>query len=310
MPDLGNLRIDPAMTAYAQELGNGSFAADRIFPEITDSTIGETGKYWIFDSTRDLLRETDDKRAPGAVANRVDYDATTSTYTTEDHALDIYVPQESVDNATAPTNVLQRASQTLDKKLRINREIRAAATLVAGVTNTSDPEHEWNDITNGDIMGDVNTARQAVRDNTSGQEANFCLMDAAVWDAVKLHPQIIDRVKAGGNNQEPAQPFQKAVAMLFEVDEIIVTSAYKNTAIEGQTASTSAVWGDDVYFWWQAASSSLEDASFAYSITWSPTRFMRGFDDDAEAYKFRQGRWYVDKIVLAAAAYRLQNRLT
>lgn len=310
MPDLSTFRIDPAMTRYAQGLTNGRFAAEKIFPQLTDETIGETGKYWIFDSNRDLLRQTNDARAAGSAANTVDFDGTTTSYITQDHALDFTIPDETMDNATAPVNLLKRGTETIDTKLRLNREIRAAAIMAAGVTNTSDPTHEWDDTTNGDIMTDVQLARQSVRDNTFGKEANLCLMDAKVWDAVKLHPQIIARVAAGGNNNTPAQPFVNAVAMLFEVDEIVVVSGYKNTAVEGQSASTSAIWGADVYFWYQTPNPDLHNASLAYSITWRPTRFMRTRENLTESERFRQGRWYVDKIVQAAAGYRLQNRLT
>ena len=310
MPDVGTFRVDPAMTNYAQMLKNGQFAADRIFPQITDGITGRTGDYWLFDTARDYLRQTNDVRAAGTAANMVDFDGETASYVTVDHALDFVVPDETIDNSNSPIRVMQRASEYLDGKLRLNREIRAAAILAAGVTNTSDPTHEWDDTANSDIMTDVQTARQSVRDNTYGREANLCVIPAKVWDAVKLHPQIIARVAAGGNNSAPAQPFINAVAMLFEVDEIIVTSGYKNTAVEGQTASTSAIWGSDVYFWHQAPRIGLEDPSFAYSLTWRPTRFLRMRDGVSESERIRQGRNYVDKIVLAAAAYRLQNRLT
>jgi len=308
MPDVANLRIDSAMTRYAQGLMNGKFAADKIFPEL--KVDGQTGIYWIFDAVLDHLRQSNDNRAPGAAANLVDFAMTQGTFRTEDHALDFIVPDETIENATAPINVMQTAARFLDEKLRLNREIRAAATLAAGVTNTSDPAEEWNDTTNGDIMADVQTARQSVRANTYGREANKCLMDALVWDAVKIHPQILERVSPGGNNRAPSMLFEEAVAMLFEVDEIIVVSGYKNTANEGIAAATTPIWGDDVYFWHQSPTPGLQDPSFAYSLAWRPTRFMRSRDGIAEAERIRQGRNYVDKIVLADAAYRLQNRLT
>jgi hypothetical protein len=307
MPDAANLRIDRAMTNYTQGLGNGLFAAHKIFPQLTVD--GSSGIYWIFDATRDLLRQTNDARAAGASANTIDYAMTQGTYVTKDHALDFVVPDEVVRDSTAPIQVFQSGVRKVRTKLLLNREIRAAAIMAAGVTNTSDPTHEWDDTTNGDIMADVQVARQSVRENTLGEEANECLMDAKVWDAVKLHPQIIARVAAGGNNNNPAQPFKNAVAMLFEVDEITVVSGFKNTAVEGQAASTSAIWGTDVYFWYQTATPGKEDASLAYSFTSSPTRVLRGRDGIAEADRVREGRHYVDKIVLAAAGYRLQNRI-
>lgn len=308
MPDLSNFRIDKAMTRYAQGLTNGVFGAERIFPEIPVD--GQTGIYYIFDTTRDLLRDEDDLRAPGTKANLVDYDSTQATFITEDRALDFLIADETIDNNNSPFQLVQQGSRTIDTKLRLGREIRAAALMLAGVTNTSAiGGGGWNDPDNSDIMANVTTARQSVRDNTFGREANRCLMDAVVWDAVKEHNQILSRVLAGGNNRGPAKLMKEAVAELFEVDELIVVSGYKNTANEGQTAAVSAIWSDDVYFWHQSPTPSLQDPSFAYSITWKPTRFLRARDTMTESERLRQGRHYTDRIVAATAAYRLSNAI-
>jgi hypothetical protein len=286
------------------------FGADMIFPEMSED-VNKSGTYTIFDSTRDLLRQTNDARAPGTEAKRVDYDRTTATYETEDHALDFVIPDETVKNNTTPINLFLRGSRTVDKKLRLNREIRAAAIMAAGVTNTSTPSVKWDVPATSDILGDVNTARQSVRDNTFGGEANMALMDRKVFDAIKNHPQVVGRIISGGRNEVPAQVFENAVAALFEVKKLVLVSGYKNTAEQGQaTPVTTQIWSDSVYFWHQADNLSLEDPSFAYSLTWTPTRVFRGRDVWSEADRMRQGRRYVDKIVNAGAAYHLSSVLT
>jgi len=308
MPNIANFHEDKEMTRYAQGLSNGVFGADAIFPEMPEGVTAQTGDYTIFDDTRDLLRQTNDLRAPGTTARRVDYARTTGNYRCQDHALDFVIPDETVKNNTSPINLFLRGARITDRRLRLNREIRAAAIMAAGVTNTSVPDPKWDVPATSDILTDVATARQSVRDHTFGEEVNCALMDRKVFDSVKVHPQVVGRLIAGGTNDIPAQVFERAVAALFEVKKLILVSGYQNDANEGQdTPDTSSIWGENVYFWHQAENLSLDDPSFAYSITWTPTRVFRGRDQWTEADRLRQGRRYVDKIVLAAAGYRLSG---
>lgn len=78
---------------------------------------------------------------------------------------------------------------------------------------------------------DVETRKETIRSAT-GFQPNVLLMDAITWSKIKQVDAILDRIKYGGGEADPAKVTARMIAALFELDEVVVAGAIKSTAKE------------------------------------------------------------------------------
>ena len=97
MPTAPEVHIDAALTNVAVVYKNPAFIADLIAPPVLVRK--QSDKYFIFDAGREAMRPTPDRRAPGAVANEVDFSLSTDTYYCDGHALTSPITDEERENA-------------------------------------------------------------------------------------------------------------------------------------------------------------------------------------------------------------------
>lgn len=316
MPELKDIHVDQALTNVAIQYPMGDFIAQRLLASIPVAS--KTGYYYKFDAAREFHRQQDDKHRPGAISNLVDFDVTTSAYACDGHALSAAVTAEEIAQADAPIRPYANKVALLTAKLLINQEIDLKAKLDAALVSalTSDPTNEWNDKTAGDPWSDINTAIDSVEDST-GLRPNVMAMDSKVFRALREHPDILERVIYGGSNADPANVTSAAIAELFGLQEVMVSNAMYNTALKGQDASMSRIWGDDVYIAYRPMVAMIDAPALGYRFEWSAfTGATYGFaartwrSDERDADMVELKKYYDQEITLAAAGYRLQNRLT
>lgn len=316
MPNISSIHIDQALTNIAIGYPVNGLIGPRLLSDVPVEK--KTDKYFIFDSDREGIAQIDDRREPGAEAVEVDLSVSTDSYDTGGHSLKSVVPQEEYENADSPLRPLADKTEFLAGRLLINQEISLKAALDAALTGglTSDPTNEWNDYTSGDPVADMNTAIDSVEDNT-GFRPNIIAMDSKVWRAVKHHPDIVDRVKYMGTDNSPGDVTVEGFAALFDLEEIIVSWQSQNTALKGQSASLSRIWGDDVYVAYRPPRPGLKIPAFGYRYVWRPfTGGLNGWmvrrwtSEERMADVVQADKYYDQKITLAAAGYRLQNRLS
>lgn len=316
MPEVSAVQIDKALTNVAVGYPMGTFISPRLLAPIP---VGfQTGKYYVFDSAREFIRQADDKHRPGTASNQIDFDVTSSSYVCDGHALSAAVPDEEKANAEAIIRPYINKTNLITSKVMVNQEMGLKVKLDAALvsTLTSDPTNEWDDKVSGDPFADINLAVNAVEDAT-GMTPNIMAMDVKVMRALREHPDIIERVVYGGQNENPAMISVSGIAALFGFEEILISNAMYNSAITGQTASISRVWGSDVYIAYRSPTPAIDMPSLGYRFEWSPfTGSQYGFavrkwySDDRACDMVEVKKYYDQEITLAAAGYRLQNRLT
>lgn len=313
MPQVSSVHVDKALTNLAIATPATGFLAPRLLPDLPVEKVSDL--FYKFDAGRRNIAEPDDMRAPGTEANRSDYEVTTDSYICTGHALSGVIPDEEKENADSPIQPVRDKVEHLVEKLLTKQDIRAKAIIDAGIPG-SDPTHEWDDYTNGDPFADFKLAINTVEDAT-GKTPNICAMDTKVWRALKDHPDLVDRVKYTGGNSNPGEVTRQALAELFELDEVIIGSAQKNTAIQNQTASLARIWGSDVYVAFRPSRPGLKIPAFGYRMVWRPFSGARsGFmvkrwrEEKKTADMVEVSKYYVHKLTLVGAGYRLQNRLT
>lgn len=316
MPELANVHVDQALTNVAINYGQGGFISPRLLAPIAVGA--QTGKYYKFDTAREFIRRPDDQHRAGTIAKLVDFDVTNAAYSCEGHALAAAVTREEIAQADAPIQPFANKVNLITQKLLVSQEIDLKAKLDAALVSslTSDPTNEWDDETNGDPFADIHLAINTIEDGC-GFAPNVIAMDAKVFRALVKHPSILERVMYGGSNTDPANVGPGAIAALFGLSDVIVGSAMYNTAAQGQTASVSRIWGSDVYVAYRPALAMIDAPALGYRFEWA--EFSGGqfgfsarqwYSDERDSQMVELKKYYDQEICLAAAGYRLQNRLS
>lgn len=318
MPNSKQVYVRKALANFAVRYPRSRFVAEQLIPNI--SVDKQSGEYPIFDAARRAMASVNDLRTPGVGANMVKFDITWDNYLCGGHALKTEITREERKNAdeavaagmeAASINLLTGrvlTNQDIDLRARMDAAV-AASGLTANVTD------EWNDRTSGIPADDIETAINAVR-ASSGLVPNVMLMDFAPWQALASHPQILDRIVAGGNNTEPAMASPEAIAKIFKLDKVIVVDTMKNTAMEGQTASLSTIWGDEVYVLHQQEQLIEDLPSFMFRFVWDAPTSVDGWevttwtDDDTKSDYYRIERYSVQKVIAQNLIYKIGETLT
>ena len=103
----------------------------------------------------------------------------------------------------------------------------------------------------------------------TGRTPNKIAIGAEVFNALRNHPGILERVKYGGTSANPASVTKNVLAQLFEVDELVVMMSIMNQAKQGAEAEMSFI-GDPkgMLLAYATANPSVEEPSAGYIFTW------------------------------------------
>jgi hypothetical protein len=305
------LGVDPMLTNVAIGYQNDEYVAERILPYFDVKK--QSGKHFVYDRGR--FRTVDTLRGTGAGANEVTHKLTVGDpYYCDDHALREFVADEDIDNAITPTSPLVDATENIVDLLKIDYEIEAA-TLMAdtGVltqNTTLSGTSQWSDYTNSNPFTNIETAKATIHENLFVQP-NTLLMGKQVFDKLKHHPLILERIKYS----QMAVTTEQIMATVFGVKNVIVAGAGKNTAKEGQADDMGYIWGKHAWLLYIAPVLRPKMITFAFSYRWvegkSPMVVEReaGVDERNRRGQYvRVGDFYYDqKLVSAEAAYLIKN---
>jgi len=195
------------------------------------------------------FRLENDRRAPGTRARSVDWSVSSSTYSLEEHALEKPIADEDRDDADPPLALEIDSTEMLTELIKLRLEYDAA-TLATTYTNYASGHYrdlsatgykQWDDFAGSDPMEDVRAARSKVHSQIA-RNPNVMVIGKQVFEVLKNHPKILARIAHTARGVVTTE----LLASLFEVDEVAVGGAIRNTAKEGATASNAYVWGKNV----------------------------------------------------------------
>lgn len=231
--------IDPILTTAAQGYQNAEFVGGLLFPAVPVQQRG--GKILTFG--REDFRLYATGRTPGSNTKRVMFGHAGSPYALEQHALEGVVPFELMEEADAVPGIdlgsgaVQKTQDIIGLRLEKAQADLAttAANYGAGNKITLSGASQWSDYSGtSDPIKDVGIAKEAVRSQI-GKRPNTVVMGAAVWEKLKEHPKVVDRVKYTG--RDSATP--ELIAALFGVQRVVVGDAL----YENDTGALADVWG-------------------------------------------------------------------
>ena len=236
----GSVHIDSALSTFATKYENSGFIADRLCPPLLVDKRSDT--YFKRDR-RDGAHEVNDSLGPKSRANEFRYSLSTASYAVEDRGLVDYVGSTMQANADAPLDPRELSTQALMQKILLARELRVASIFCTSgnFTNTGAASALWTNETTGNPLGEINTAIATIP--FSGEDSSLVAYCARpVWNALRKHPQLL-ALKGTTTGQVSRQEF----ASYFEIDELLVSDSWKETANIGLTASYARAWTSTVF---------------------------------------------------------------
>lgn len=162
------------------------------------------------------------------------------------------------------------ATEFVTQRLLISRERQFVtnyfSTSVWGtdVTSTGLTGGVWSNFATSDPVNDVTVGRRTIKTNT-GFAPNTLVIGGEVWDKLKNHPDIIERVKytqKGILNVD-------LVAQVFDIERLIVADGVYATNEEGGTAAHAQIFGKHALLCYSAPRPSLLLPSAGYNMAWT-----------------------------------------
>jgi hypothetical protein len=281
-PQRSDVHVDTPLTAisvaYMQD--PAGFVADRVFPNVPVQK--QSDRYFVY-SRADFNRDTMAKRAIGAESAgdgfRLD---NTPTYFAEPYALHHDIDDQIRSNADGPLDLDRDVTNFLSQKALLNKENSFVSNFfttgvwtganvdVTGVSASplGNSILQWND-SNSTPIEDVRLYGDTVQGKT-GFRPNKLVLGRQVWSKIIDHPDLTDRIKYGTSSAvNPAIVTKQAVAMVFELSEVLVMEGVQNTANEGATEAGSFIAGKNALLVYAAPAPGIMIPTAGYTFSWT-----------------------------------------
>jgi len=307
-PNIGDAKKDKILSQFSQKYVNTNYIAELIAPPLkVKEKSGSYAKY----GTENLRVYADQTfRAPGTRANSIDYSVSQGSYVCREHALEKRVPDEFINNTDDPYDPKRDAVATLMDNIWVNQE-DALATFMTSTSNltqntTLSGSDQWSDKTNSDPFGDIQTGVDTIRSAT-GMLPNSCVMSYTVAQELKQHPDVREQVKYTNGGAFSDDAFKAFLRQFFNLENVYVGTAIKNTADEGQTDSLGNVWGDDFVLFYKNARPTLMQSTFAYTF-YDEARTSETYREESHRSDVVRVRYSYDQNVMdTSLAYLIKD---
>lgn len=300
-----DVHIDVPLSNVAIAYRPEGFIADQLFPIVPVPK--QSDGYYIW-SLADVYRVEDDLRAPGTEANKVEFTVSSATFFCINRALKHTLPYEDIKNADAGFIFTERSARAefVKDKLYLAWEYRAATKMTSGsnVGSYSAIASGWTG-SGADPIEDLNTAINNIEDAT-GQKPNSIVFGRYAWRVFRENSAVLNKFYGtAGASATGRLVTQNMVKDLFEMERLLVGGAYRNSNDEGQSASLSLMWGDNVLVYYAPMQPRKDKPSFGYSFRWNEVPGMNMtaevFDDPKKKCEEIQLGYYQDEKITASA---------
>lgn len=285
-----------------------AFVADRVFPNVPVSK--QSNLYRTYD--RGFFNRNEmKKRAPGTESAGIGYETDTASYSCDVWAIHHDIDDQVRANADSEISVDRNATNLVSHQALLQKEVNWVSKYFTTSVWTNDRTGvssgpvagtsvlQWNDA-NSTPIEDIADAKRTILEST-GFEPNKLVLGRTVYDKLKNHPDIVDRIKYSGGvgNGNPAKVNLVTMAILFEVEEILVMNAIQNTAQEGESNVHSFIGGKHALLTYAAMSPGLEVPTGGYTFSW--TGYIGASDMGSRIMRFRMNHLKSDRVELEMA---------
>ncbi len=176
------------------------------------------------------------------------------------------------DPRTQRTKTIAEQSNIHQDRIFANSFFKSGvwANELTGVDSTTTGGNQFTKFShdNSDPIQFIADQKLAMHEQT-GRTPNKLAIGANVFNALRKHPGILDRVKYGGTTANPANVTKNVLAQLFEVEELVVLMSIYNQAKQGAEADMTFIGDPNALLLAYATSApSVDEPSAGYIFTW------------------------------------------
>lgn len=300
MPFKSQLHVDTLLSNISVKYRSADFLAMKIFPEVP--VVKDSDKYRIYAPD---FRLPQTLKANKGVAAQHYWEASTSSYILEDHALKDYVSDDDQDNFDLADLRADTVEELTDVILR--RMEKSVFDLFT-TTNWSLGQSLaatglWTlDTTQSNPIPVVDTGMSVVLQN-SGFTPNFGVISYAGFIAAKNHQSLVDRIKY----TQTALITEQLMGTLFGVPEFYVSKAQLDTSDRGRTTTVGAIFSDKCFFGYKPARPSPKQPSAGYIFRKNVPMVRRWRDEERNAEAIEVRMKYSARVVASLSGYLINN---
>ena len=275
------LPIQPDLTRIAIAYKAQSLIAENILPRI--SVARQDFKYTKL-TPEDPFTIPDTKVGRKSAVQQVEFGGTEVTGSTFDYALEDVIPMADINNATeGVADPRKIATEGISRLLDLDREVRVS-NLVFNASNynaankiTLSGTSQFSDYTNSDPISVIQTALDSCL-----MRPNTIILGRPAWSVLMRHPKIVQAIYKTAQNSGLVA--QRALADLFELENIFVGEAFQNTARKGQAVNFARVWGKHISLIYQDATAAASgSATFGFTAQWQGKQAYEEFRSNVGA---------------------------
>lgn len=243
--------------AYFQNASN--FVCSRVFPPVPVRKASD--RYREYPRGYFSRSDVDTTIAEEARPNRITYGTKTTPYSTEERALAGFISDKARANVDSEQNLNFEMTQLIVEAMLLGKEKNFSdrflkpgvwgkdyigqsdedldtAVSVSSVDYDGKFKH-WGEkgtavtsSTSGTPIETIAYLQTVMQRNTLGRRPNCLLVSRDVYDVLRNHYDILDRVRGGANVAMPAQVGRAQIASLLEVEELLIMDTVHNTAAD------------------------------------------------------------------------------
>lgn len=307
MTTQNNAQVDKLLTNVSNKIMPEGYISEQILPLIqVKQTTGLLGGYG-----KNHLRLLSNLHSGSGKYPRVSSNTeNTQRYILEKHALSDVVTEEDYKNKEKPFDAELDKMMDLMSLLWTEKEVALSNTLgntsIITQNVTLSGTDQYSDESGSNPLSDFATARGTIEDVT-GQKPNLAVMSAPVARQLKKHPELLDRL--GFKQNKIGMISDEELAMVLDVDRVLIGRAVYNSAKEGQADSITPVWGKNIIFMVAPRTAQRRQISLGYRIqTNAPRRvFKNDLKNPPMSKEILVDDWYDQLISDVTAGYLIKD---
>lgn len=283
-PTLSAVHTDQRLTILSVAFLNSAMhaVAMRAFPRVPVAK--QSDLYVVWDKG-DMLRDTMAKLSAGAGVQYNGIKLANGNYSCDVYADGTVIPYQVIANEDPGVDVEEAQTRRLANAALIRQErdfgtnFFTTGVWTTDITGSATPTN--NDTTRWDDAASEPTKtiddQKIVVQALGCPEPNTLIVGAEVDAALRNNPSILDRIKHGGGNADPAKVTPQILAALFGLDKYLVSKITYTTSNEGAAATTTAfALGKHALLCYAAPEPSRFLPSAGYTFSWAGLLNMLG----------------------------------
>lgn len=277
-PVAGDVHVNTPLTNFSQKYLQNLAAFVALVAMPNAPVTKQSDLYYEFDRD-DFFRDEAEERADGTETQGSGFNLSTNPYFAKVYGFHKDVTDRQRQNADAPVQLDESATQFVMHKLMIRRErlfaARYFATGIWGTDVTGVPGapaagqfQQWT-VAASDPVADIRTGARVIQQST-GYRPNRLLLGRASWDALMDNDSVLARISGGADRDRPAIVMRQLLAQLFEIEQIHVFDGVFTSTQEGVVPQVrSFIGGDNALLYYAPSSVSLNEPTAGVQFSWT-----------------------------------------